>query len=576
MTWDLSAIYKNEEELFSVLDDLNEKSLSFKSLYEGNLDKIKDFSAVLKSYESILEELSLAGSYAYLVFAADTKKGAFYAKCEEITNKIAQNLVFFELEFCDLDENISSEYINKSKGYEYYLKELLRGKKHHLSKSEEELLIRLAPSDKFARLFDETLSHMSFKLDDELLNEEQILAKFHNPNRLIRKKAAKSLSKGLEKQANLLTYIFNMIKNYHKISTELRKYDSPMQARNMSNKITQESVDALIQTAENSFNLVEEFYQLKQKILGFKDLKEYDRYAPLILKGKEKKYSFNESKKIVLAAFKNFSPVFGDIAKEAFDQRWIDAPAREHKRGGAFSASLAKRAHPYVLLNHQDSRRDLFTMAHELGHAVHQKLSYSVEFLNQDTPLTTAETASVFAEMLVFDYLKDFLSKEEKISLYASKLEDIFATLYRQINFTTFEQALHSHEGEFTKEELCDLWMKESKKMFGKGLSLSKNYAHSWSYISHFIHSPFYCYAYSYAQLLVLALYALYKKNSDEKSRQDFLEKYTSFLSSGGSKSPKELISVFGFDIDNKDFWLLGLGEVKKILKEFKDLVNAK
>jgi len=224
-----------------------------------------------------------------------------------------------------------------------------------------------------------------------------------------------------------------------------------------------------------------------------------------------------------------------------------------------------------VLLNHTDTRRDLFTLAHELGHAIHQYLSRDVGYLGSDTPLTTSETASVFAEMLIFDAIKDNLSASEKRSLYASKIEDIFSTLYRQINFTTFERKVHAHEGELDIETFNQYWMQESQKMFGKSITLTKDYTLWWSYIPHFIHSPFYCYAYSYGQLLVLALYGLYKKSD----KALFVQNYTSFLSAGGSQSPKELIKKFGFDIEDENFWKLGIGEIESILAEFKGMCDA-
>lgn len=221
-----------------------------------------------------------------------------------------------------------------------------------------------------------------------------------------------------------------------------------------------------------------------------------------------------------------------------------------------------------MLLNHTDGRRDLFTLAHELGHAIHQNLSYGVGFLNAETPLTTAETASVFCEMLVFDYVKNTLKGKEKISLLAGKIEDIFATLYRQINFTTFERRIHAYEGEISLETINQIWQQESAKMFGKSVVLNDYYKIWWSYIPHFIHTPFYCYAYSYAQLLVLAIFGLFKSGKCE----NFVQIYTEFLSLGGSRSPKELVAKFGFDIEDAKFWQIGINEVKKLVDEFEGL----
>ncbi len=343
---------------------------------------------------------------------------------------------------------------------------------------------------------------------------------------------------------------------------KVRGYESAETPRHLQNQITQQSVDSLIQTTQKHFYLVSNFYKRKKQILGFNKLKDYDRYAPI---GKEAKFSFEESKKIILNAFYDFSPVFGDIAKEAFEKGWIDVYPQDKKQSGAFSHSATPDTHPFILLNYTDGRRDLFTLAHELGHTIHQKLSYNVSFLNQNTPLTTAETASVFAEMLVFDYVKNKLKKEELLALYAAKIEDIFATLYRQINFTCFERRIHANENELKSEEISQIWMEESQKMFGESVELSKNYALWWSYIPHFIHSPFYCYAYAYAQLLVLALYGLYKSNACS----NFKELYIKMLSLGGSVSPKELVGMFGFDIEDKSFWEIGIVEIKKLIDEF-------
>lgn len=359
-----------------------------------------------------------------------------------------------------------------------------------------------------------------------------------------------------------------MVKKDLATDCELRNYKSPEQPRHMDNKISQKSVDALVKTTEERFDLVQTYYERKAKLLGFDTLHDYDRYAPL--GDSDEEYDFERSKQIVLDSFEKFSPRFSGIAKKAFDEGWIDVYPRDHKRGGAFSHPATPDTHPYVLLNHTDKRRDLFTLAHELGHAIHQYFSRDVGYLGSDTPLTTSETASVFAEMLVFDAIKEGLSDKERLTLLAGKIEDIFATLYRQINFTTFERRVHAHEGELSLDDYNRYWMEESKKMFGSSVKLGKQYEIWWSYIPHFIHSPFYCYAYSYGQLLVLALYGLYKRGTCK----NFVELYTKFLSSGGSKSPAELIKVFGFDIDDEEFWKIGLEEVESLVNEFKGLAD--
>ncbi|WP_169973674.1 MULTISPECIES: M3 family oligoendopeptidase [unclassified Campylobacter] len=568
-TWDLTPLFKNEKELEKSALSLKDECKKFEKKYlETFLDLSTDqFLQAFDEYEKLLSKLSKVTTYAFLVFAKDTSKGAFYAKFEEIATKAHENLLFFELKFNEFDDKKQQAIIKASKNNGYYLSNVAKTKTHQLSLKEEQVLLRTASTgaDGFARLFDETMSNMKFKFQGKLLSEEEILSKLHDKDRNVRKAAAKSLSSELSRHQHLLGYIYNMIKTNLKTSCELRNFSSPEEPRHESNQISKKSVDALIKTTEANFSLVSKFYDKKRKILGFKKLYDYDRYAPL---DEGRKYEFNECKEIVLKAFNDFSPKFGKIAQKAFDEGWIDAYPTTNKRGGAFSHSGSLDAHPYVLLNHTDGRRDLFTLAHELGHAIHQNLSYKVGYLNSDTPLTTAETASVFCEMLVFDYVKKELSDKDKISLLAGKIEDIFATLYRQINFTTFERRVHSHEGEISLDELNKIWLEESKKMFGKSVTLNDYYKIWWSYIPHFIHTPFYCYAYSYAQLLVLAIFGLYKSGKCK----NFVQIYTEFLSLGGSQSPKDMVAKFGFDIEDSKFWNIGINEVKKLVKEFEEL----
>ena len=566
--WDLTPLFKNEKELETSALSLQNECEKFEAKYSDKFLNLNDeeFLAALSEYENLLENIARVQIYVSLVFSKDTSKGAFYAKFDELSSKAQNHLLFFELKFNEFDEARQNKIIAKSARLGYYLANIAKEKAHQLSLKEEQILLRTANTgaEGFSRLFDETLSALKFKFKSKMLGEEEILSKLHSPDRAERKAAAKSLSGGLAPQQHLLSYIYNMIKTSLKTSCELRNFGLPESPRHFSNQTTKASVDALVKAAETSFDLPIKFYEKKRKILGFKKLYDYDRYAPL---GESKSvYKFEECKKIVLETFAKFSPKFGEIAARAFKEGWIDVYPAENKRGGAFSQSGVAKAHPYVLLNHTDERRDLFTLAHELGHAAHQNLAYeSVGFLNADTPLTTAETASVFCEMLVFDHVKNTLKGREKTALLAGKIEDIFATLYRQINFTTFERRVHSHEGEISAEELNKIWLEESAKMFGPSVTLNDYYKIWWSYIPHFIHTPFYCYAYSYAQLLVLAIFGLYKSGKCE----NFVQIYTEFLSAGGSRSPKELVGMFGFDIEDAAFWQIGINEVRKLVEEF-------
>ncbi|MBV5277444.1 MAG: M3 family oligoendopeptidase [Campylobacteraceae bacterium] len=573
MDWDLSALYKTEELLDTDLQDAAQRAKSFESVCKGKLGALSanEFLEAIREYESINQVLGRVMTYAFLKFAQNSDNGGFYAKYQQEQTNIAENLLFFELEFNKLSKIKQEDLIASSPKYKFFLESLLEEKPYQLTQKEERILLKkeMTSASAFSRLFDEHFSRLKFSYEGKKLSEEEILSKLQDSSRDVRKKAASSFTKGLKPHQPLLGYIFNMIKADLASECDLRGYKNAEQPRHMDNKITQKSVDALIKTAEGSFDLVQGYYYKKAKLLGLETLYEYDRYAPL--DDSKEVYDFESSKKIVLDAFKSFSPKFYDIAKKAFDEGWIDVLPKDRKRGGAFSHPATPNTHPYVLLNHTDTRRDLFTLAHELGHAIHQYLSSDVGYLGSDTPLTTSETASVFAEMLVFDYIKNTLKDKEKLSLYASKIEDIFSTLYRQINFTTFERAVHSHEGELDLNTFNKYWMQESKKMFGDSIKLSDDYKMWWSYIPHFIHSPFYCYAYSYGQLLVLALYGLYKQSDKE----EFVKNYVSFLSAGGSQSPKELIKKFHFDIEDENFWKLGIGEIENLLEEFKGMSDA-
>ncbi|BCX79331.1 M3 family oligoendopeptidase [Campylobacter sp. 19-13652] len=569
-SWDFRALFASNEECEREADSLIKECDEFQNTYSGKLDGLSEdkFNAALLAYEALNERIAGVATYAFLVFAQDTKNGAFYAKIDEKTTLAAEGLLFFDLEFNSLSDEKAAIFSAANAKYAYYLKLLREHKPHQLKLEQEQVLLRVSSTgaQAFARLFDETFSKMRFKFQDKNLSEEEILSKLYDPNREVRKEAALSLSATLEQNQHLLVYIYNMIRADLATQCELRDYDSPEAPRHLDNQIKKQSVDSLINSAQTSFDLVSRYYHKKRELLGLEQLYDYDRYAPL--KDSGAKVEYEKAKQIVLEAFNEFSPRFADIAKRAFSEGWIDVYPKEGKRGGAFSHGAVSRAHPYVLLNYTDEMRDVFTLAHELGHAIHQNLSYSVGYLNADTPLTTAETASVFCEMLVFDYVRSGLSKEAHRALLARKLEDIFATLYRQINFTTFEREVHAKKGELSADEFNELWLKESKKMFGDSVTLNEYYKIWWSYIPHFIHTPFYCYAYSYAQLLVLALFGLYKSGKCA----DFVSIYTEFLSSGGSKSPAELVAMFGFDINDDEFWQIGLEQVRTLVKQFEEM----
>ncbi len=567
--WKLDDLFKNDKELEKNVRKIKTEAKRFEKEYKGKLNKIriKGFFKILTRYENILNSIGRAGTYTFLKFADNSDNGGFYAKYSSKFNVIEENLLFFELEFNKL-KKVKQQNIIKTAGiYKHYLKSLQKEKKHQLSAKEEKILLKksLTSSRAFSRLFDEHFSRLKFEFENKRLSEEEILSKLYSSDRNIRKNAARSLSKELKNNVHLTSYIYNMVKTDLKIECDIRRYKSVEEPRHIDNQISQKSVDALINTTCKNFHLSQEYYEIKKDILGYETLYDYDRYAPY--ENEDENIPFEEAKELVLLAFKNFDKNFYKIAKKALNEGWCDIFPKDKKRGGAFSHPASTDTHPFVMLNYTSKRRDIFTIAHELGHAIHQYFSREVGYIGSNTPLTTSETASVFAEMLLFDYIKKITPKNELLALYGGKLEDIFATLFRQIIFTLFERKVHSNKDEVTIDKLNNYWIQENRKMFGDSVILSKEYKLWWSYIPHFIHTPFYCYSYSYGQLLVMALYGLYKKKTP-----NFINIYKKFLSSGGSKSPKKLIGMFGFDIEDEEFWQIGIDEVKKLLEEFKEI----
>ncbi|WP_082942610.1 MULTISPECIES: M3 family oligoendopeptidase [unclassified Helicobacter] len=594
-TWNLKPLFASNKALESYTTETKTLVAKFEKRYAGKLKSLDSgaFLASLKEYENLIERISRVMTYAFLVFAEDTSKGGFYSGYESKCNEIYESLVFYELEFVGLDSALQKAFIKDSGAYSFFLQNLVAKKAHHLDLSAEKVLVATSSVGvgAFSRLFDEYLARL--KIGAEQKSEEEILALLHHADRKIRKKAQKEFSATLQNDASslLLPYVLNMVRKDLSISTKLRKYENKESFRHIANQTTQKSVDAMIDSVNRHFHIVHDYYTIKSSILGYK-LKDYDRYAPIFAGVQESKKAESSAKnadaksasaissndmdyesalELVIETYSEFSAPFGEIIKKAAKEGWVSSHPMPNKRGGAFSHGSVPSAHPFVLLNWTGNRRDAFTLAHEFGHAIHQELSKRVGCLNHDTPLTTAETASVFGEMLLFDYLKPRLARKELLGIYAAKLEDIFSTLFRQVVMTNFERAIHASEEELSLQDFDRIWRAENEKMFGKSLKLTKKYNRWWSYIPHFIHSPFYCYAYSFGQLLVLALFGLYKSGKCK----NFVALYTQFLSAGGSKSPKELIKSFGFNIEDKEFWAIGLKEVQNMLKEFKTLLDS-
>lgn len=584
--WDLRDLYKglNDKKIESDLKRIHLNSKKFEKKYRNKIKSERLTATTLlnaiKEIEKITEGLGKILSFAYLLFAGDTnnpKHGAFLQSMQEKTTEIRQLLLFFDLEWVTLSNKTAQRLINDKKlsAYKHFLQHERKYKNHTLSEPEEKILAEKSNtgSRAFSRLFDEVINNIKFDITlngkKQTMTETEVLSLQYHPDRKTRKIATASLTDGLDKNSHVLTYIFNTLVNDHSVNDRLRSYPHTMASRNLSNEIDNKTVRALIDTTVKNFSMVETYYNLKKKLLGIKKMYEYDRYAPVL--SDDKNINYGECKKIILEAFGDFSPKMAQVAKMFFDKNWIDAELRDGKRGGAFSHSTVPGVHPYVFVNYDGKMRDVMTVAHELGHGIHQYLSRKQGYFQADTPLTTAETASVFAEMLVFHKLIESQNNEKiKLALLCGKLEDIFATVFRQIVLTNFEEKLHlarREMGELPKEKINEIWMETNKAMYGKSVELSDSYKTWWMYIPHFIHSPFYCYAYSFGELLVLSLYNKYLIEG-----KPFVPRYIDMLSSGGNDLPENIVGKTGVNIKDPKFWQGGFDLLSNMVEETVEL----
>lgn len=572
VAWDLSDLYAavNDPRITADLDVALKRAQAFEQTYRGKICKLKESDAELLlsaigELEALFEHMDKPAVYAMLLHSAktdDPPRGALLSKTREDRTAINKHLIFFDLEWIQLADGPAQALLKNPKlaRYRHYLDQKRAWKPHYLSEPEEKLLDEKAITGKaaFGRLFEETTASLTFAFgqDKSPLSLQEILAKLYDPDRETRKAAAESISEGLQANARLLAFIFNTIVLDHQSDTSLRRFPSPMASRNLANEISDEVVDALMSAAQRHYGLVQRYYRLKGKLLCLDRLHDYDRYAPI--SGDLPGCDWPTARRIVEESYEAFSPRAGHIIREFFDKRWIDAELRPGKRGGAFSSSAVPSVHPYILLNFTERIRDVMTLAHELGHGLHQYLSRERGYLQCDTPLTTAEMASVFGEMLTFQrLLKIYTEPKQRLAMLCSKIEDAFATVFRQVVLTRFELDLHKarkEQGELAPDAINKLWRDANQAMFADVVELTPGYDWWWLYIGHFIRSPFYCYAYAFGELLVLALVQKYKEEGPA-----FVPKYLDLLAAGGSDAPHVLLAKLGVDVTDPAFWELGL-----------------
>lgn len=584
--WNLKDFYgglKSPE----IVEDLKHAETAvqkFTRMYAGRMSELDatEFTKAVKEYEMISELFGKLGSYAQLLYAGDMSKAdiaQFYQNIQERITAISTELLFFTLSINKLDDVQANKYLLAPEFQHYapWLRELRALKPYQLSDELEKMLHEKSVTGHAAwsRHFDELISELRFPVGKKKLVMEEVLHLMSDTKEPVRKQAALSVGKVLEENIKSFALITNTLAKDKEIEDKWRGFKRPISSRNIANQVEDEVVDALMSAVRANYkNLTHRYYKLKAKWLGKKQLAYWDRAAPLP-KVPERKYSWGEAKELVLSSYMAFSPTLGKLGKTFFDKNWIDAQIRPGKAPGAFAHPCVPSVHPYLLVNFLGKARDVMTVAHELGHGVHQLLSAKQGQLLSDTPLTLAETASVFGEQLAF---REMLSREKNAarrkSILAGKVEDMLATVVRQVAMCEFEVRVHDQrrQGELTSDQIGKIWVDVQSEALGAHVKLTPEYRHYWAYIPHFIHTPFYVYAYAFGDCLVNSLYSAYEKEKDKGRAHEFEQKYIAMLESGGRYRHKELLAPFGLDASKSSFWQGGLDIVASMIDELKEM----
>jgi oligoendopeptidase F len=563
-----------------MLDEARDRASAFSQAHAGKVAELDPAGLrdAMHELETINELIGRVGSYASLRFSVDTAdpaNGALLQLVQERATEVETLLLFFELEWAALQDD-QAEALLADPGLDFcrhHLRSVRRYRPHLLSESEEKVLAEKSISSQAAwsRLFGEVVAALRVNLDDQELTLDVALSRLQLPDRDVRREAAAAVSRTLEPGLRTRGFIYNTLIYDKSVEDRLRSYPHWLASRNLSNEASDESVMALIEAVRARFDIPQRWYRLKARLLGIDRLADYDRSAPVLRE--DVVYSYAQSRELVLDTYQSFSPVAGKVVRRFFDERWIDAPPRPHKRGGAFCAYTVPSVHPYVLLNYTAQRRDVLTMAHELGHGLHAALAQPQGVFHQSTPLTLAETASVFGEQLVFGrMLSEAADDEHRLGLLAEQIDGAIATVFRQMAMNRFEHLVHTRrrsEGELSTDRICESWVEAQGELFGDSVEITEDYRMWWSYVPHFINTPGYVYAYAYGQLLALSVYSRYLDEGDS-----FVPRYLELLSAGGSRSPEKLAEIVGIDLTDPGFWDAGLALIEKQLTEAEALAS--
>lgn len=582
--WDLSDLYSGpaSPQIDVDFDQAHENAERFHTAYAGRLAALDgaELGTAIATYEAILERLHKVMSYAQLYFAedmGDSARGRFLQTMQERYNAISTRTLFFILELNRLDDATVARQMEDGAAAHYasWVRDVRAFSSHQLSDEMEKLLHEkaLTGATAWGRLFDRTLAALRFNVDGKSLTLADTMNFFDNPDTSVRRTAAKALGAGLADNIELFSLIANTLAKDKEIEDKWRGYPKPVSYRNLSNRVEDEVVDALVQAVKGSYSeLAHRYYAMKARWFGQDVLDYWDRNAPLP-GAVQQRYTWDEAQQLVLDAFGRFDPRMATIASQFFDRHWIDAAPRPGKDSGAFAHPVVPSAHPYILLNFYGRSRDVTTLAHELGHGIHQLLAAEQGPLMSETPLTLAECASVFGEMLVFRAVLDAQQDpRQRFHLLASKVENMLNTVVRQIAFHEFERRLHESRSssELSTEDINAIWMDVQAESLGPAFRFDDDYKYYWSYIPHFIHSPFYVYAYAFGDCLVNSLYQVYSEGYP-----GFQDKYLHMLGAGGTLHHSDLLQPFGLDARDPEFWRRGLRVVIDFIDELEALQGA-
>ena len=576
--WDLTKLVKNPKSpaFQKQIKELEKQAVSFEKIKSKLNPKISstNFKNILQQVEEIFENMSRIGGYASLSYSSNTQSDeatSLMSRMSKLGSEISNKILFFDLWWkTQVDEKNAKRLMKDAGELREYLSHKRLFAKYALSEPEEKIINTLDVTgiSALVKLYDKITNSYEYKMKignkNKVLTREELTNYVRSTNPKIRETAYKTiLGKYIENKGVIGEIYQNIVRNWKDEGIEIRGYKSPISMRNIGNDVDDKTIESLLAVCRKNSPVFQKFFQQKAKMLKLKKLRRYDVYAPATANIKEKNYTYDKSVKLVFESLGKFSSTLEDYAKKVFNENHVDSEIRQGKRDGAFCSTLSPKRTPFVLVNFTGKSRDVFTLAHELGHAVHSQAAQDRSILVQDAPLPLAETASTFSELLLYDNLSDKISNNEKKIMLSEKIDDLYATILRQSFFTIFEVNAHKQIGEGTTiDEISKLYLQNLKEQFGNSVTLSDDFAIEWSCIPHFYHTPFYCYAYSFGNLLALSLFQRYKKEG-----KDFVPAYINILAAGGSKKPEKLLSEYGFDIRSPKFWQEGFDYVKEQVK---------